>query len=173
MRHSNRLRYSIVPATITHVHQLAPRLRDGDRAEIEAAGLEPRRCLRGSFQAAIVRHTVFVFEKDARERADGDGEIAAMWGLGGVLLGDVGQPWLLTAPAIERVPLAFVKEARAQVAVMLALKPVLRNHVAADYAKAIGLLKMLGFRIAPPEPFGPRGALFREFELRREWASIQ
>ena len=66
-----------------------------------------------------------------------DGDIAAMWGLGGTLLGDTGVPWILTAPAIEKVPLALVRESRKDIAEWLGFKRRLENLCAADYRAAI------------------------------------
>lgn len=145
-------RYQIVPSNISHVHRLAAILRSDDRHEIEAAGVDPRRAIRDSYRNAMMRHTAIV-----------DDEVAAMWGLGGAFISDVGQPWLLTSAAIERVPVAMVRVGREQVAAMLTLRPRLENHVAASYARACRFLVALGFTLDKPEPFGPRGELFHRF----------
>jgi hypothetical protein len=149
-----------IPATIAHVYTLAANMREGDRAEMEAAGLDAKVALRKSFRAALIRETIFV-----------DGEIAAMWGMGGDALSDIGTPWLLTTPAAERVPVSFLRVAKKNVATMLRLKPILVNYVDARYARACRFVEALGFVLEPPAPFGPKGALFRRFELRREWAT--
>lgn len=155
------IRHHSLPATIAHVYTLAARMRREDQAEMEAAGLDARVALRKTFRAALIRETIFV-----------DGEIAAMWGMGGDALSDTGTPWLLTTPAVERVPVSFVREGRKNVATMLRIKPILVNYVDARYARACRFVEALGFVLEPPAPFGPKGALFRRFELRREWASI-
>lgn len=155
-------RYHSLPATIAHVYTLAARMRAADRAEMEAAGLDATGALRKTFRAALIRESVFV-----------DGEIAAMWGLGGDALSDIGAPWLLTTPAVERVPVSFLREGKKNVATMLRLKPILVNYVDARYARACRFVTALGFVLEPPAPFGPKGALFRRFEARREWASIR
>ena len=144
---------AVRPAIITDVYALAATLRDGDRAEIQAMGRDPRRALRFAYRASLMPPRV----------ATVDGQVAAMWGLGGDLISDVGEPWLLTGHAADRVPFAFVRIAKAELAAMLAVKPRLDNYVAADYAKAVRLLEGLGFRIDPPAPIGPKGALFRRF----------
>ena len=151
---ASRLR--IVPAEERHCRALAANLRPGDRAEVQAAGMSSIRAVAQSFRGGLLMRTAFV-----------DGEIAAMWGLGGTLISDVGHPWLLTAPPAARLPLAFVKNARRELAAMLALRRILRNWVAADYDQAIGLLRLLGFTLHPPAPWGPKGHLFREFEMVR------
>ena len=140
-------------AAIGDVYALAARLRPGDRAEIEAVRREPRRVLRASFRASLTPPKVAVV----------DGEIAAMWGLGGDLLSDHGAPWLMTGTVCDRVPVTFMKVARAELALMLAVKPRLENYVDATYAKAVRLLEALGFHIDAPEPVGPKRAPFRRF----------
>lgn len=150
--------YQIIPSDITHVHALAAVMRMDDRREIESAGLSVRMALRDSFRAATLRRTAFVGP-----------HIAAMWGLGGAFLSNEGRPWLLTSPAIERIPFAMVKEGRVQVQVMLTHRPYLENYVAASYMRACRFLDMLGFKIDPPvRIFGPDRALFHRFWMRRK-----
>ena len=151
-----------VPATMSHVYTLAANMRQEDAAEFEAVGIDLKAGLRKTFRAALMRESIFL-----------DGVLAAMWGLGGDALSDIGAPWLLTTPIVERVPVTFVKVGRQNVETMLRLKPILVNYVDARYRRACRFVEALGFVLEPPVPFGPKGALFRRFELRREWASIQ
>lgn len=144
--------YQIVPSEISHVHWLAARLRSEDRREIECAGINPRVAIRDSFRNGVMRSTALV-----------DGEIAAMWGLGGTLLSNVGQPWLLTTPVIERVPVTMVKVGREQVAAMLERRSRLENYVAAEYTRACRFLEVLGFTLDEPQVLGSKGAMFRRF----------
>jgi hypothetical protein len=125
--------------------------------EILSVGKEPRAVVRASFKhSLLVPKAAFV-----------GGEIAAMWGMGGDILSDAGEPWLLTAPPIERVKVAFLRVARTEVAAMLARRRRLENFVAADYRGAVRLLEGLGFAVDPPQPVGPKRALFRRFWIER------
>jgi hypothetical protein len=134
-------------------------LRPGDRAEITSVGRDPRAVVRASFKHSLYPpKAAFVFFDKRSE-----GEIAAMWGMGGDLLSDIGEPWLLTSPAVERVKVSFLRVVRTELAWMLARKRRLENHVAADYCRAIRLLEALGFTIEAPRPIGRHGALFRKF----------
>ena len=109
--------------------------------------------LRASFRSSLMPPKVALV----------DGEVAAMWGVGGDVLSETGEPWLLTGTACDRVPVSFLRIAKAELALMLAIKPHLENYVAADYPKAIRLLEGLGFVIDAPAPIGPKRALFRRF----------
>jgi hypothetical protein len=150
--------YRIVDATPEHVRLLGTRLRLEDEIEVTSLGLTPKQAIWRSYRHAILRRTAFI----------GD-EIAAMWGVNGQLLSNVGRPWLLTAPVIETMPLAFLKEARREVRDMLEAHPVLINHVQASYTRAIRFLELAGFTMEPPQHFGPLRVPFRRFSMRREY----
>lgn len=145
-------RILIVPSGIADVYRLAGNLRANDRLEITGLDLDPAAVIRSSFRSAILRRTAFV-----------DGEIAAMWGLGGVMLSDEGVPWLMTTPAIERIPVSFVRLARREVAEMLELRSQLSNVVLASYRSACRFLEVLGFNLDEPVQLGPHGVPFRKF----------
>lgn len=149
-------RYVVVPSRIGDVYAIAANLRPDDKAEITSLGADPRQALRLCFRNGIMRKTAFVQD-----------EIAAMWGLCGVALGDIGEPYLVTTPAVERVPIAMLKEGRKSVAEMLTLKTVLVGHVAASYGRACRFLELLGFSLGEPLALGPKEAVFREFRIER------
>jgi hypothetical protein len=144
------------PSVVADIYALAANLRASDRAEVESLGIDVRVGIRNSYRNAILRKTYLV-----------DGEVAAMSGLCGSMLGDIGEPYLMTAPPVERVPLAFFKQAKIAVAEMLTLKLRLEGHVAANYTRACRLLERLGFALGEPLPYGPQAALFRQYSLTR------
>lgn len=154
-------RVHIVPQQIDHVYALVANLRDADRLEMTGLDLDPRAVIRSSYRNGIMRRTAFV-----------DGKIAAMWGLGGVMLSDEGAPWLMTTPMVERVPVSFLRIARAQVAEMLSRRKMLSNVVQASYAGACNLLEHLGFTLDEPEPLGPHAVPFRRFSMTRIDATL-
>jgi hypothetical protein len=152
----------ILPATLDHCRLLAGSLRAEDLRECLAAGSRPFKALWRSWRGSpAYRKTAFV-----------DGKIAAMWGCGGAWLSEEGLPWLLTSPAVETIPLKFLHECRSGVEEMLALYPVLRNYVHADYDRSIRFLRLVGFDVGAPEPYGPHKQLFRPVRLTRaQWAN--
>ena len=112
--------------------------------------------LRESYRQAIFRRTYFV-----------DGEIAAMVGLCGALIGAEGEPYLVTTEAVTRAKVSFLREAKKTVGEMLAIKRRLVGEVAASYRGACRLLESLGFSLEPPRPIGPSGALFSRYTLEK------
>jgi hypothetical protein len=149
-------RIIVRPSVVGDVYELAAALRPADRAEVEAVGIDPRVGIRRSFRHAVLRKSYIV-----------DGELAAMSGLCGPMLGDIGQPYLMTTAAVERVPVTFFKLAAAGVDEMLAHKMRLEGHVAASYVRACRFLAAIGFSLGKPEPFGSQKALFRKFVMTR------
>lgn len=147
---------SIVPSTASHVRELAEQLRPKDRREIEIYGFPTNKALWRSFKGSFMRHTAFI-----------DGKIAAMWGVAGAPMGQVGQPFLMTTNAVYEVsPLKFARVYQHEVLRMLNVFPVLMNYVDAQYEEAIRLLDIVGFELGEPEPLGPNQGLFRKFEMR-------
>jgi len=149
---------TILPAARGHVMDLAGRLRDADRSEIEVAGLGAHAALWHSWRGSLFARVALV-----------DGELAAMWGLSGTMFANKARPWLLTAPAIERARMAFLRISRNEVAFMLSLCPSLFGFVDARYAGAQRLLRAVGFDLSEPFAFGPHGAPFRQYTMQRNY----
>jgi hypothetical protein len=147
---------TIRDSTVCDVYALASNLRPADRAEVEALGISPRDGIRRSYRHAILRRTYLIH-----------GEIAAMSGLGGAMLSDEGNPWLMTTPLVETVPVAFVKIARNQLDDMLVQRKFLWNYVQFSYERARRLLEVLGFVLDPPIRLGPDQTLFQRFWIER------
>ncbi len=146
--------YLIRDAEIADVYALARNLRDGDRLEVASLGVTPAMGLRKSFRNAVVRRTAII-----------DGEIAAMWGVGGSAVGNTGYPWLMTAPAVERIPVLFLRVARSELGRMRRRFHRLEGLVAAEYTMACRFLEVLGFMLGPVTEIGPRSAKFRTFMM--------
>ena len=149
-------RCEVRPSDVRDIYRLAANLRPQDQAEVVALGIDPKRGIRENFRNAMLRKSYFV-----------DGELAAMTGVCGSLLSDIGYPYLLTTKLVERVPVSFVKLAREGIADMLRHKLRLEAYVAADYTKACRFLAAIGFTIGKPEPLGSHGALFRKLTMVR------
>lgn len=136
------MRYEILPCRLSHLRRLAAMLRAADRAEIAAVG-EPRHVLFGLWQASLEPRAAIV-----------DGVVAAAWGDAAALLSDQGAAWFFTAPPIERVPLAFFREARREVARMLAGRETLASDVRKEYVCAQRFFSLVGFHVAAPDDRG-------------------
>lgn len=146
----------ILPCTLKHIRELAANLRPGDRAELEASGRPLRHLLIDIWM-----------QTDKPRCALVDGKVAACWGVNGSLLASEGSPWLFTTPAVEKAPIRFLKQARAEVKLMLKDHHTLVSGVAADYTKAHRFFGLLGFSLGGEYVMGPDKKQFRELRTGR------
>lgn len=150
-------RYEILPCRIEHLRELARTMRAEDREEIEAVGMKPRHLLSARWRQSADPMAAIV-----------DGEVAACWGDAAPLLSDEGHLWLFTAPPIERLPLAYYREAKADLGRRLAHRTVLRTYTTASYGRAVRFFSMLGFVPGEPLRLGGGVTLYREMRLERQ-----
>jgi len=121
-------------STQADVDYLADNLRDGDRLEVLASHGNPKTALQTGFDESEECWT-FLTEED---------EIAGMYGLGKI--DDMtGMPWLLTAPAIHKIWLPFLKGSKKWVKEANEKYPVLTNYCDEEYTMAVKWLQFVGF----------------------------
>jgi hypothetical protein len=148
---------TITRATVEHARELAVNLRAEDKRELTCLGHDPHRLTRRAVRWSHAPKAVLL-----------GGKVAALWGVGGNLLGGTGHPWLLLTDEAKRVsPFFFARFYLYNVKAMLEIFPHLVNYVDADYLDSIRMLKIAGFTVHPPAPFGKMGHMFRKFEIRR------
>lgn len=148
--------YEIRDTRLSDIRALANTMRDQDRAEILGWGLVPRHLLHHLYRESPIKQTALV-----------DGEVAAVWGCQGAVLGGDADPWLFTAPAILRAKRGFFREARRIIGEMLAVHPRLRFYGLASYSESIRLFERMGFVAGPPEPLGVNGTEYRLMTIER------
>jgi hypothetical protein len=113
--------------------RLAALLSEEQRAEILGGfGFEPADGLRASCGASWCSLSVFL-----------DGEITAMFGCRGAP-GETGFPWVVTAPAIERMKIQFARRGREFIKICAARHGTLINWARED-AKILNWAKWCGF----------------------------
>lgn len=79
----------------------------------------------------------------------------------------VGTPWFLGTSAASSHARSLIAAPAEYIARMLDAFPRLVNFVHADNAASLRWLRHLGFSIDPAAPFGPNGAPFHRFEMKR------
>lgn len=147
-------RYQIVDCKPVHLSMVARRLRPEDRDEILAMGMQPRHLLYTAWRTSAHRWAAFV-----------DGEIALVGGCAGMMLSSVGEAWLYTTPAIERVPMAFAKEAGRWLRMVLEEKSTITTSCISTYKQSLRFWQMLGF--ANTGEIDINGHSFRRLVLER------
>jgi hypothetical protein len=144
---------------LQHAAELAADMRSADALEsLAALGLPPLETLHTSLSVSTLALSLVAKEG-----------VLAMCGVAPFPRADgteVGNLWLLTSTLVDKHPKAFFRAARLVVPLMLEAYPNgLFNFVDARYAKAVRLLRALGFHLAPAVPYGLGGELFFPFTL--------
>ena len=144
--------YEIKESEFWHISQLCGTLRYDDLAEITCFGMRPFATIKACYKTSHLRRSVFV-----------EGQLAAMWGLAGVILSGRGEPWLLTSKAIEKIPVSFVREGREEINEMLTMCHRLEGITTEAYPRAHRFLRALGFTLS--DPFLLKGVLVRKYTM--------
>jgi len=150
-------RYEIIPATLEHMRLMTRIMREADRAEVEGAGQIPRHLLNLLYRNSTHRYAALV-----------DGDLAVVWGVTGAILADEGMAWLFSAPAIERIPISFFKEARRWLHEMMKTKRKIWSSVAVFHHQSIRFYTMLGFTLTDPVECGSQKMLFHDLIMERD-----
>ncbi|MCR4296521.1 MAG: hypothetical protein NUW21_13380 [Elusimicrobia bacterium] len=156
------MKVEILPATLDHALDLAPRLRAEDAAEVLASsGRSPFEAL--AFAVAY---------SDEASALLFDGEVACLYGVAAIRESFLGPPvawsiWLLGSDALRRHRRTFVRLSREVVAILRARYAVLFNFVDARYVAALRWAEWLGFEVGEPRPYGVAGLPFRLITLSR------
>lgn len=142
------------PSTQDDVDYLANNLRPEDREEVLASHGSTQDVLQLGFDESDECWTIVVTDTE---------EIAGMYGVG-TLDNGVGVPWLLTAPALEKVYMPFLRQSKQWVKDINKKYPVLTNAVDEDYKVSIKWLQFVGFTfIKRHETWGVGNKPFLEF----------
>lgn len=134
----------IVPATLAHVEDLAPRLRKADLAELAAStGGDPAEIL-----------TLSVAMSPLAWAWVRKGRTVALFGVApSGHSPSVGIPWLMAGRGIARHKVFFVRRSVKYRDAMLDAFPVLENWVDCRNTLSIQWLSWLGFGMAEVDPF--------------------
>lgn len=147
MKHEHRNGAQVVPSTAEHCHLIAPHLRPMDVDEIwSMCAMKPLDALLYSVQDSKEALTVLMPDTDIP---------VMMFGLGGAsgILNPKRSIWLLGTDQIRRISRTFIMESGRYLETLAAGETVY-NYVLKGNAPSLRWLKMLGFSIMEPEPFG-------------------
>lgn len=130
-------KFEIVEAKPWHCGAMARMLRHRHLAIVEQAGVNVHRELRQCFDASAFRRAWLI-----------DGELAAIGGVMGTLASPTGTIWLALSERATRYPLAIVKEARRQIADIMATRQQILTSIVFGDDAARRLAIFLNFHVA-------------------------
>lgn len=126
--------YEVLPASVMHIRPMARAMRAASVITVEGFGYNPREALRRIFVSSFYCRTAVM-----------DGKPVAMWGVCGSILGDEATVWLVLSNAIQALPKAIVREARAELAKVAENYRVVNTTVVPDDEVALRFAIFLGF----------------------------
>lgn len=142
-------------ATLEDAFDLAPRLREADRRELEAQGLV-------DFDVVLAESLAMSDEPLAFEV---DGEVLALFGCAPGQ--GYGIPWLLGSESLFEHPRVLLSLPFDYIPVWLAKYGLLQNMVHGENLRSIRWLRRLGFSIGAPFTL-PGGSQFHPFFMRQD-----
>lgn len=148
----------IVDTKPEHLREMAGKMHANISSTVLRLGVSPKKALWKSFKTSLICRTAFI-----------NGEIAAIWGLGGEMMGDVGLPWLILAPAADDYPMRVAFAYRRELEKMQRMFPLLIDLVDETNEKAVRMLELMNFKISK-ERFTVNDVNLRKAERRAEWA---
>lgn len=137
-----------------HKEMLLTNIRDMDKRELYLLmRLQPRPAFEMTVGASVRTWAGFV-----------DDDLVCVFGINRrSAISDVGIPWLVGTNAVEKIPLAFLKQSRKYFELFERAFPQMENYVYADNRVVIRWLEWLGFDMDEPQPMGGAQAPFIRF----------
>lgn len=136
---------------------LAANMRPADVLEVEA--VHGPGDLTAAIEEALASSTL-------SWTAEADGELMCIFGVAPVsLMSDVGVPWLLGTPVVQRNGRALTRLAPTYIARMLTAFPCLANGVDTRNTAAVRWIARMGFELLPPTPVGAARVPFHPFRM--------
>ena len=144
------LQITIRKTCIDDVRALVANLRPDDARECEKFGFTPFKGIWRSYRNSKICRSGFI-----------NGEIAAIWGVNGGLLGFVGNPWMMSSKVVDEYPFVFASIYRREMREMLKSYRQLESWVDASYTKSIKMMRIVGFKEREFKPAHGGGLLVR------------
>ncbi|AYC20063.1 hypothetical protein DZA65_03188 [Dickeya dianthicola] len=149
----------VVPATVEHIEEILPFVRQADIDEFLAInGWDARRVLETGLRTSTFSCTGIA-----------EGKVVTIFGVAPAsMVGGVGIPWLVATDDLVKYQFAFLRRCRNGVNAMLSVYPRLENYVDERNHVAKAWLHWLGFTLESPAPTGLHGLNFHRFYMERK-----
>lgn len=126
----------IIDTIPSHIRSMVECMKEQLKTTAFMLGISPQKALWKSYKQSIFSKTAFI-----------NGEIAAIWGCAGDVVGEKGIPWLICSPAVEDYPFRVMFVFRQELNNMLRMFSILEDFVDESDEKVKRMLKITGFII--------------------------
>jgi len=127
----------IVDTIASHINEMAKVMREQSANTARNLGFSPRRLLWKTYKQSLICRTVFINEK-----------IGAIFGIGGILFGEVGQPWLIMSDEVNDFPFKVAFIYRRELKKFQNMFPILEDYVDETDKKSIRMLELMKFNVS-------------------------
>lgn len=127
----------IVDTAPYHLREMAE-VMQSDSAEIAYRfGTTPLKALWHNYRQSIICKSVFINDN-----------LCAIFGLAGVIFGDVGRPWICMTPEVQQYPMRVAFRFKAELKKMAEMFPILEDYIEENRIDDIRFMEIMGFRIS-------------------------
>lgn len=107
-------------------------------AEIaQRVGYSPLKALWANYRQSLICKSVFI-----------NGNLCAIFGAIGVVMGESAAPWIALTPEVEQYPMRVAFRFRRELEEMLKLFPVLEDYIEEENESAIRFMELMGFKVS-------------------------
>lgn len=128
---------TITNTTPWHLREMAEAMQADSAETAVKMGMTPLKALWSSYRQSVICKSAFI-----------DGKLAAIWGISGNMLSEVGKPWLVLTPETQNYPMRVAFRYKQEINKMLEMFPVLEEWVPEDNEKSIRMLELMGFKVS-------------------------
>lgn len=126
----------ICDAEAKHIRQMSTTMDSRTAETALRLGITPGKALWRSYKESLFCRAAFI-----------NGKLTAIWGLGGVMFGEVGKPWLVMTPEANDYPFKVAFIYKRELKKMATMFPVLEDYVDETHKKAVRMLELMGFKM--------------------------
>lgn len=151
--------FKFVPATYEHTEELSKNLREYEKKELDVMTLKANEiALQNSVDSSIEAWTWLEDDK--------------VVGIVGIsvpsVLSDKAYPWFMCSNLINKNGKSLIKATRVALNYWLQTYEELESYIDARHDKALKWVKICGFTIHEPVPYGPYGNPFCKITIKRK-----
>lgn len=127
----------IIDTIPRHIRDMAEAMHEQTAETARNLGCEPKKLLWQSYKQSMICKSVFI-----------NGKIGAIFGIGGILFGETGRPWLVLSDEVNEYPFKVAFIYRKELQKFQHMFPVLEDYVDETNEKAIRMLELMKFNVS-------------------------
>ncbi len=100
------------------------------------SGIPPLKALWHNYRNSLMCKSVFI-----------DGNLCAIFGLGGMVFSDIGTPWICMTPETKQYPMRIAFAFKRELKKMLDMFPILEDYIEETRSKEIRFMELMNFTV--------------------------